>query len=239
MRDPGIASGTSPQSRKTGEMEALPAADPTTTDADGTSIDADPSLLPALRQAGGALGHQFVDVFVGFRLRFRDDGEAGAFARHFRFASSRSALRQEGAGVVWVGFHGWAFDASDAQIQAGLAVRHSAIRARIRQIPAATDAEIRPTERPLVDVEKARQERDDLLALVSEEVPDNMAKPAHLEIGPGSRQIGEGRRQAPQRPRDSVAPPSSGPPSRTAPPAAQAPAQPAAPSGRRRRLFGR
>jgi hypothetical protein len=221
-------------------MEALPAADPTTTDADGTSIDADPSLLPALRQAGGALGQTFVDVFVGFRLRFRDDGEAGAFARHFRFASSRSALRQEGAGVVWVGFHGWAFDASDAQIQAGLAVRHSAIRARIRQIPAATDAEIRPTERPLVDVEKARQERDDLLALVSEEVPDTMTKPSHLEIGPGARQIGQGRRQAPQGPRGSVAPPSSGPPSRTAPPAAQVPAaQPAAPSGRRRRLFGR
>jgi hypothetical protein len=222
-------------------MEALPAADLMFSDAEDPSLDAEPSLLPALRQAGGALGQQFVDVFVGFRLRFRDDGEAGAFARHFRFASSRSALRQEGAGVVWVGFHGWAFDASDAQIQAGLAVRHSAIRARIRQIPAATDAEIRPTDRPLVDVEKARQERDDLLALVSEEVPDSMAK-GHdrLALGAGSREISQGRRQAAQGPRASVPPPSSGPPTRTAPPAAAAPtATPQAERPRKRRLFGR
>ena len=83
---------------------------------------AEASLLPAVREQGGAVGQQFVDVFVGFRLRFYDESEAGAFARHFRFAAPRSALRQEGAGVVWVGFHGWAFDAADAQTQAALAV---------------------------------------------------------------------------------------------------------------------
>src|ERR1700754_4483154 len=142
---------------------------------------ADASLVPARRQPGGELGHQFVDVFVGFRLRFRDDGEAGSFARHFRFASSRSALREEGAGVIWVGFRGWAFDVSDAQIQAALAVRHSAISARIKVIPTATDAEVRPTERRLVDVEKARREREELLALVSETVPDDMSA-ARMEL---------------------------------------------------------
>ena len=213
-------------------MEALPAAD-------SLEPDADPALLPAMREPGGALGHQFVDVFVGFRLRFRDEREAGAFARHFRFASSRSALRQEGGGVVWVGFHGWAFDASDAQIQAGLAVRHSAIRARVRHIPAATDAEIRPTDRPLIDVEKARQERDELLALVSEEVPDTMAKPAHLEIGPGTRQLGDAQRQAAQAPRGSVPPPSTAPPPQRSGPAGPATHEQPAPRGRKRRLFGR
>ena len=132
---------------------------------------ADPSLLPAMREQGGALGRQFVDVFVGFRLRFHTEREAFSFSQHFRFASPRSALRQEGGGVVWVGFHGWAFDAADAQMQAALAVRHSAIRGKVRHIPAATDAELRPTDRQLLQPDKARRERDELLAKIDEAMP--------------------------------------------------------------------
>jgi hypothetical protein len=194
---------------------------------------ADPSLLPAMREQGGELGRQFVDVFVGFRLHFHDDGEASAFARHFRFASTRSALRQEGGGTVWVGFHGWAFDAGDAQMQAALAVRHSAVRARVRHIPGATDAEIRPTGKPLLQPDKARRERDELLARLSDDVPQ-MLNTNRLALGPGARHIAEGRRQAAQGPRRSTAPPSAGPP-----PAAPLPAGDGKPSPRRRRLFGR
>ena len=190
-------------------------------------------MLPALREQGGALGQQFVDVFVGFRLRFYDESEAGAFARHFRFASPRSALRQEGGGVVWVGFHGWAFDAADAQTQAALAVRHSALRARVRHIPAATDAELRPTDRRLVDVAKARQEREELLARISEAVPDNMINANRLALGAGPRQLSAARRQAPTGQRASTPPPSSAPP----PGAAGSPG--AKPAKGRRRLFGR
>jgi hypothetical protein len=156
---------------------------------------ADPSLLPAMREQGGEVGRQFVDVFVGFRLRFHDEREAFGFAQHFRFASPRSALRQEGGGVVWVGFHGWAFDAGDAQMQAVLAVRHSAIKAKVRHIPAATDAEMRPTDRPLLQPEKARRERDDLLAKMDEAVP-HMYDTRRTALGgasPASRQIGTGR----------------------------------------------
>jgi hypothetical protein len=195
---------------------------------------ADPSPLPAVRERGGALGQQFVDVFVGFRLRFHDESEAGAFARHFRFASSRSALRQESNGVVWVGFHGWAFDAADAQTQAALAVRHSALRARVRHIPAATDAELRPTDRRLVDVARARKEREELLARISEEVPDNMVNTNRLALGAGARQLSTGRRQAPTGQRASTPPPSSGPPPGTA-----SSASGAKPAKGRRRLFGR
>jgi hypothetical protein len=155
---------------------------------------ADPSLLPAMREQGGELGRQFVDVFVGFRLRFHDEREAFKFAQHFRFASPRSALRQEGGGVVWVGFHGWAFDAGDAQMQAALAVRHSAIKAKVRHIPAATDAEMRPTGRQLLDVQKARKERDDLLAKLDEKVPHmyDTRRTALAGASPKQRQIGSG-----------------------------------------------
>ncbi|MCW2994638.1 MAG: hypothetical protein JWQ18_2133, partial [Conexibacter sp.] len=155
---------------------------------------ADPSLLPAMRAQAGELGRQFVDVFVGFRLRFHDEREAFAFSQHFRFASPRSALRQEGAGVVWVGFHGWAFDAGDAQMQAALAVRHSAITAKVRHIPAATDAELRPTDRPLLQPEKARRERDDLLAKIEDAVPHmyDTRKTGIAGASPTRRQIGFG-----------------------------------------------
>ena len=156
---------------------------------------ADPSLLPAMREQGGELGRQFVDVFVGFRLRFHTEREAFSFSQHFRFASPRSALRQEGGGVVWVGFHGWAFDAADAQMQAALAVRHSAIRGKVRHIPAATDAEMRPTDRPLLQPDKARRERDELLAKIDEAVP-HMYDTRRTALGgasPASRQIGTGR----------------------------------------------
>lgn len=156
---------------------------------------ADPSLLPAMREQGGELGRQFVDVFVGFRLRFQTEREAFSFSQHFRFASPRSALRQEGGGVVWVGFHGWAFDAADAQMQAALAVRHSAIRGKVRHIPAATDAEMRPTDRPLLQPDKARRERDELLAKIDEAVP-HMYDTRRTALGgasPMSRQIGTGR----------------------------------------------
>ena len=154
----------------------------------------DPSLLPAMREQAGEVGRQFVDVFVGFRLRFHDEREAFAFAQHFRFASPRSALRQEGAGVVWVGFHGWAFDAGDAQMQAALAVRHSAIRAKVRHIPAATDAELRPTGRRLLQPDKARRERDELLAKIDEAVPHMMdtRKTALGGASPKQRQIASG-----------------------------------------------
>ncbi len=156
---------------------------------------ADPSLLPAMREQGGEVGRQFVDVFVGFRLRFHTEREAFGFAQHFRFASPRSALRQEGGGVVWVGFHGWAFDAADAQMQAALAVRHSAIRGKVRHIPAATDAEMRPTDRLLLQPDKARRERDELLAKIDEAVP-HMLDTRRTAVGgasPASRQIGTGR----------------------------------------------
>jgi hypothetical protein len=156
---------------------------------------ADPSLLPAMREQGGELGRQFVDVFVGFRLRFHTEREAFSFSQHFRFASPRSALRQEGGGVVWVGFHGWAFDAADAQMQAALAVRHSAIRGKVRHIPAATDAEMHPTDRQLLQPDKARRERDELLAKIDEDVP-HMYDTRRTALGgasPTSRQIGTGR----------------------------------------------
>lgn len=156
---------------------------------------ADPSLLPAMREQGGELGRQFVDVFVGFRLRFHTEREAFSFSQHFRFASPRSALRQEGGGVVWVGFHGWAFDAADAQMQAALAVRHSAIRGKVHHIPAATDAEMRPTDRPLLQPDKARRERDELLAKIDEPVP-HMYDTRRTALGgasPALRQIGTGR----------------------------------------------
>jgi hypothetical protein len=168
---------------------------------------ADPSLLPAMREQGGELGRQFVDVFVGFRLRFHDEREAFAFAQHFRFASPRSALRQEGGGVVWVGFHGWAFDAGDAQMQAALAVRHSAIKAKVRHIPAATDPELRPTDRPLLQPEKARRERDALLAKIDEAVPHmyDTRRAGLADASAKRRQIGTGGQ--PSRAAASAAPP--------------------------------
>jgi hypothetical protein len=193
-------------------MEALPPADP--------------SLLPAMREQGGQIGRQFVDVFVGFRLRFHDEHEASAFARHFRFASTRSALRQEGDGVVWVGFHGWAFDAGDAQMQAALAVRYSAVRAKVRHIPVATDAELHPTGRRLLQPDKARHERDELLARI-EDITPNMLHIARAQLESGSRALGTGMRQAPQGPRGSTPPPS------------MAPDGAAASGKRKRRLFGR
>jgi hypothetical protein len=161
---------------------------------------ADPSLLPAMREQGGEVGRQFVDVFVGFRLNFHDEREAFQFSQHFRFAAPRSALRQEGGGVVWVGFHGWAFDAGDAQMQAALAVRHSAIKAKVRHIPAATDAELRPTGRLLLNVEKARRERDELLAKVDEKVPHmyDTRRTALAGASPKQRQIGSGGIAAPR-----------------------------------------
>jgi hypothetical protein len=209
---------------------------------------ADPSLLPAMREQGGAVGRQFVDVFVGFRLRFHDEREAFAFAQHFRFASPRSALRQEGAGVVWVGFHGWAFDAGDAQMQAALAVRHSAIRAKVRHIPAATDAEMHPTGRRLLQPDKARRERDELLAKIDEAMPHMMdtRRTALAGSGPKQRQIGSGGAPgapaARARPRGSGAPAADGPqPHRTskAPPGFDPAAGTAATKGAKRRLFGR
>jgi hypothetical protein len=159
---------------------------------------ADPSLLPAMREQGGELGRQFIDVFVGFRLRFHDEREAFAFSQHFRFAAPRSALRQEAAGVVWVGFHGWAFDAGDAQMQAALAVRHSAIRAKVRHIPAATDAEMHPTGRQLLQPEKARRERDELLAKIDEAMPHMMGtrRTALGGAAPKQRQLGSGSASA-------------------------------------------
>jgi hypothetical protein len=203
---------------------------------------ADVSLLPAMREQGGEVGRQFVDVFVGFRLRFGDEREAFAFSQHFRFAAPRSALRQEGGGVVWVGFHGWAFDAGDAQMQAALAVRHSAIRAKVRHIPGATDAELRPTGRPLLQPEKARKERDDLLAKIDEDV-GNMRDTRRTALGdPTSqrRQIGSGASAPASAPGASAASASSPPqgprPGRVskAPPGFGA-----TPAPKRKRLFGR
>ena len=210
---------------------------------------ADPSLLPAMREQGGAVGRQFVDVFVGFRLRFHDEREAFAFAQHFRFASPRSALRQEGGGVVWVGFHGWAFDAGDAQMQAALAVRHSAIRAKVRHIPAATDAELHPTGRRLLQPDKARRERDELLAKIDEAMPHMMdtRKTALAGASPRQRQIGSGGAPGPAGGRGpgrgAGAPaPVDGPrphPTTKAPPGFDPAAGAGAKKGRRRRLFGR
>ena len=163
---------------------------------------ADPSLLPARREQAGEIGRQFVDVFVGFRLRFHDEREAFAFAQHFRFAAPRSALRQEGAGVVWVGFHGWAFDGADAQMQAALAVRHSAVRAKVRHIPAATDAEMHPTGRRLLQPDKARRERDELLAKIDEAVPHmyDTRKTALEGTSAKQRQIGSAPARSPSCP---------------------------------------
>src|SRR4051812_5744340 len=163
----------------------MPIARPSNEDAVHELPSADPSLLPAMRAQAGEVGRQFVDVFVGFRLRFHDEREAFAFTHHFRFAAPRSALRQEGGGVVWVGFHGWAFDAGDAQMQAALAVRHSAIRAKVRHIPAATDAEMHPTGRLLLEPEKARRERDELLAKIDEDA-SHMIDTRRTALGDGT-----------------------------------------------------
>jgi hypothetical protein len=208
---------------------------------------ADVSLLPAMREQGGEVGRQFVDVFVGFRLRFGDEREAFAFSQHFRFAAPRSALRQEGGGVVWVGFHGWAFDAGDAQMQAALAVRHSAIRAKVRHIPAATDAELRPTGRRLLQPDKARRERAELLAKIDEPMPhmmDTRRTALADPTAPLQRQIGSGAASSPARPGGAPAVSASTPPqgpatgrgSKPPPgfdPAAGTKAKP------KRRLFGR
>jgi hypothetical protein len=204
---------------------------------------ADPSLLPAMREQAGELGRQFIDVFVGFRLRFHDEKEAFGFAQHFRFASPRSALRQEGGGVVWVGFHGWAFDAGDAQMQAALAVRHSAIRAKVRHIPAATDAELHPTDRPLLQPEKARRERDDLLAKIEEAVPQmyDTRRTALGDAAPERRQLGAGLKGSPGAApaAEATTPPAAGPPRGNiskAPPGFTAGA---GTTKRKRSLFGR
>jgi hypothetical protein len=204
---------------------------------------ADPSLLPAMREQGGEVGRPFVDVFVGFRLRFHDEREAFAFSHHFRFAATRSALRQEGGGIVWVGFHGWAFDAADAQMQAALAVRHSAIKAKVRHIPAATDAEMHPTGRQLLQPDKARAERDALLAKMHEAVPHMLDTRATALGAVKQRQLRAGAAaDAADRAAAPPAPPrtqpsrriSGAPPGFVAPPAPKA--QPAKP---KRKLFGR
>lgn len=206
---------------------------------------ADPSLLPAMREQGGELGRQFVDVFVGFRLKFHDEREAYQFSRHFRFASPRSALREEGAGVVWVGFHGWAFDGGDAQMQAALAVRHSAIKAKVRHIPDATDAEMRPTGRLLTNPAKARKERDELLAKVNEAVPHMLdTRRSALAGGPAKRrQIGSGGVPAVPSSRAAAAPPSMDAPQHStskAPPGFHAAgAGGGAKPAKKRKLFGR
>jgi hypothetical protein len=196
-----------------------------------------------MREQGGELSRSFVDVFVGFRLRFHDEREAFQFAQHFRFASPRSALRQEGAGVVWVGFHGWAFDGGDAQMQAALAVRHSAIKAKVRHIPAATDAEMRPTGRRLLNPQKAREERDDLLAKIDEAVP-HMYDTRRTALGGASakpKQIGSGGvapAGAPAAPAKAAA---AAPQHATskAPPGFDTAGAGGGKGGKRRRVFGR
>ncbi|MDX6699924.1 MAG: hypothetical protein QOF26_150 [Baekduia sp.] len=207
---------------------------------------ADPSLLPAMREQGGEVGRQFVDVFVGFRLRFHDEREAFAFSHHFRFAATRSALRQEGGGVVWVGFHGWAFDAPDAQMQAALAVRHSAIKAKVRHIPAATDATMHPTGRQLLQPDKARAERDALLAKVHEAVPHMLDTRATALGAAEQRQLGPGLRAGAaagaQDPGAALAPPRTQPSRRIsgAPPGFVAPPAPnGKPAKAKRKLFSR
>lgn len=198
-----------------------------------------------MREQGGEIGRQFVDVFVGFRLRFYDEREAYQFSRHFRFASPRSALREEGAGVVWVGFHGWAFDGGDAQMQAALAVRHSAIKAKVRHIPAATDAEMRPTGRLLTNPQKARKEREELLAKVEEAVPHMLDTRRTALAGSPSgkpRQIGSGGAAPAATSSSSSSGMSGGPGHSTskAPPGFHAAAAPAAAKpGKKRKLFGR
>jgi hypothetical protein len=79
-------------------------------------------------------------------------------------------------------------------MQAALAVRHSAIKAKVRHIPAATDAEMRPTDRRLTNPDKARRERDDLLAKVNEDA-SHMLDTSRTALGgasPRQRQIGSG-----------------------------------------------
>jgi hypothetical protein len=197
-----------------------------------------------MREQAGAIGRQFVDVFVGFRLRFYDEREAFAFTQHFRFAAPRSALRQEGGGVVWVGFHGWAFDGGDAQMQAALAVRHSALRAKVRHIPAATDAEMRPTGRQLLQPEKARRERDELLAKIDEDAShmQDTRRTALEGASPKRRQIGSGgASSASGAPAASATTPPQGPqPGRAskAPPGF-APGEGTTAAKKRKRLFGR
>ena len=105
--------------------------------------------------------------------------------------------------MVWVGFHGWAFDAGDAQMQAALAVRHSAIRAKVRHIPAATDAEMRPTDRLLLEPDKARRERGALLAKIDEAMP-HMLDTRRTAVGgasPASGRAARGGRAARPLPR--------------------------------------
>jgi hypothetical protein len=77
-------------------------------------------------------------------------------------------------------------------------VRHSAIRAKVRHIPAATDAEMHPTGRQLLQPEKARRERDELLAKIDEAVPHMMdtRRTALGGASPKQRQIGSGATSA-------------------------------------------
>jgi hypothetical protein len=200
---------------------------------------ADPSLLPEMRARGGELAPQLEDVLVAFRVGFHDEHQAFAFSQHFRFAAPRSALRQEGGGVVWIGFHCWSLDAHDAQMQAALAVRYSAVKARLRHVPRATEAEVRPTRRRNLQPATAASERAALLQRLADDVPDMIHVVDHVTITgatPRQRQLGAGLRGTPSgTPRagraDDDAPPSRGASGASVPP----PGAPPAASSRRRR----
>jgi hypothetical protein len=64
----------------------------------------------------------------------------------------------------------------------------------VRHIPAATDAEMRPTGRPLLQPEKAKRERDELLAKVDEDASHmrDTRRTALEGASPKVRQIGSG-----------------------------------------------
>jgi hypothetical protein len=126
--------------------------------------------LPALRARAGALSGGIKDVYVGFRVRFYTAEEAFNFGLKYRFLCPRSAMRNETDDVVWVGYRAWAFDFEDAQMQAAVAVRWAAVKARVRHIPTASDAEVR--EAGLVaDVDRALRERAEMLARLDEPTP--------------------------------------------------------------------
>jgi hypothetical protein len=127
-------------------------------------------------------------------------------------------------------------------MQAALAVRHSAIKAKVRHIPAATDAEMRPTGRLLTNPQKARKEREELLAKVDEAVPHMLDTRRTALAGSPSkpRQIGSGGAApvAPSSPSAGMGGP--GHSTSKAPPVFNAGGAPAsAKPGKKRKLFGR
>jgi hypothetical protein len=152
------------------------------------------SDLPDLIARSGEVSHRIRDVCVAFRLRFHSAEQALAFKQRYRFMCPRSALRDEGAGLLWIAFHAWAFDIEEAQLQAALSIRWAATRAHVRHIPVATDAECRDCGTP-ADELRALRERIEMLDRLNDPAPamfDTQHNAMTSHAPPVTRQLAAG-----------------------------------------------